>query len=156
MSGKARKATIERKKWDRLAAIGLTDTKQVASYLEEAFEDGPQMFLLALSRIIKARGGVGALAKKSGLSRSSLSKFLREAHRAQLSSVSILLSALDIVVHFRVKSSKRKSLSNTLVSAAKDLKFSNTTINKLKTLNNRKAISVPTKTINKNTSKRRG
>jgi len=109
MSGQARKTNSGTKKWDTIAAEGLKEGEEAAYYLEEAFKDGPEMFLFALNRIVSARGGVTKLAKKSGLSRESLYKLLSGERGARLSSVSAILSALEIRVAFSFDAAKPKT-----------------------------------------------
>ena len=128
-------------KWDDLASEGLTDSKLAAYYLEEAFKDGPQLFLVALKHLLMARGGLVKIAKKSGMSLESLTKLLLGDNRARWSSVTALLSALGIKVAFsfviakpktkKSKNMKRKSLADTLIDSAKELKFNKATIDKL-------------------------
>lgn len=55
----------------------LTDPKEAANYLNAALEGGDtKVFLLALSNVVKAQGGVSELANKANKSRTSLYKTL--------------------------------------------------------------------------------
>jgi len=154
MKGKAQvnELTVD---WDTFVVKGLTNATQAAYYLEEAFKEGPQHFLLALGDVVRAHGGIDKLSKKSGMSSKSLTKLLSGESEALLSSVSVVLSALEIRVHFLVKSSKRKSLADTLIASAKELKFSKATTKKLTALNKPKASNRRTKTSNKTSTKKK-
>jgi len=154
MKGKARgnKLTVNR---DTYVVKGLTNTTLAAYYLQEAFKEGPQNFLLALSDVVRAHGGIDKLSMKSGMSSKSLTQLLSGESDALLSSVSVVLSALEIRVHFQVMSSKRKTLSDTLIASAKELKFSKTATKKLAALNKPKVNTRKTKISNKNSSKRK-
>lgn len=107
MAGKGRTKKFNAKKWDDLASAGLTEAKEACCYLEQAFADGPEVFLLALNRIISARGGVSLVAKRAGLSRESLYKLLSGERGARLSSVAKILSALEIRVEFFIDNNDR-------------------------------------------------
>ena len=109
MSKKNQKVKFEIKKWDAIAAEGLKKGEEAAYYLEEAFRDGPEMFLFALNHVVSARGGVAKLAKKTGLSRESLYKLLSGQRGARLSFISTILSALEIRVAFSFESAKTKT-----------------------------------------------
>ena len=155
MRKKEPKNKVETKKRNTLTTDGLANAKEASSYLEQAFKDGPEIFLPALGQVVAACGGTNKLSKKSGLSSKSLIKLLSGDSHATLPSVAAVLSASGIRVHFLVKSSKRKSLSDTSITSAKELKFSKTTIKKLTALNKPKANIRRPKTSSKNSSKKR-
>lgn len=55
----------------------LKNPEEVSAYLSEALEDNdPQLFLKALNNVVEAAGGIGPLAKKTGLNRANLYKIL--------------------------------------------------------------------------------
>lgn len=75
----------------------LADAKQAAEYLQAALEDGePAVMLLALRRIAEARGGIGNLARTTGLSRESLYRTLSKVGNPRLSSLTAILSATGL------------------------------------------------------------
>lgn len=107
MAGKGRTKKSNAKNWDDLANAGLTEAKEACCYLAQAFAEGPEVFLLALNRIINARGGVSLVAKRAGLSRESLYKLLSGERGARLSSVAKILSALEIRVEFFIDNNEQ-------------------------------------------------
>jgi probable addiction module antidote protein len=57
----------------------LTDPKEAAAYLNAVSKDGDIRFLLkALRNVVEAQGGIGKLADRTGLSRTTLYKTLSE------------------------------------------------------------------------------
>ena len=81
----------------------LTDPKEAAGYLNAALEGGDiNVFLLALQNVVKARGGVSKLAKKTHKSRTSLYKALSEKGNPYLKNTNEILSSIGMhlaVVH---------------------------------------------------------
>jgi probable addiction module antidote protein len=77
----------------RLAA----DPEEAQYYLEAAMEDeDPRVFLLALKHVAEASGGIGELAKASGLNRVNLYRMLSERGNPELLSVSRVLNVLGL------------------------------------------------------------
>lgn len=96
------------KSWEEILHRQLTDRDEAAGYLGYCFKQGAESFLLALNDVVAASGGVGKVAKASGLSRESLYKLLSGERGARLSTVITLLETLGIDTHFEFGSSRRK------------------------------------------------
>ena len=86
--------------WDKLLHLDLQSHDRAAGFLKECFAQGPDVFLLGLRHLAEAQGGIGKLAKKTGLGRESLYKLLSGNQGGRLSSVILVLNALDIEVSF--------------------------------------------------------
>ena len=83
--------------YDDLLMAMLKDKGRSASYLNAAIEDGDHRgFLVALRNVVQARGGVGQVARQSGLNRESLYRTLSEKGNPSLASLSLLLGAVGI------------------------------------------------------------
>jgi probable addiction module antidote protein len=99
--------TIKRDKrsepWAKLLHRDLQSLDCAAGFLKECFAEGPDTFLLGLRHLVEARGGIGKLAKQTGLGRESLYKLLSGKHGGRLSSVILILNALDIEVSFSLE-----------------------------------------------------
>ena len=67
-------------------------------YLNAAWREGPEAFLVALKDVVDARGGVTKLAKKTGMHRVSLHGVLSKAGNPRLENLSRILDALGIEV----------------------------------------------------------
>lgn len=79
----------------------LTDPAHAAAYLNAVAEDGDVKSLLkALRNVVEAQGGVGALAKKTKLSRTSLYKTLSSAGNPEVSTLDAVLAVYDIRIGF--------------------------------------------------------
>ncbi len=75
----------------------LKDPKEAAGYLNAALEGGDiSVFLLALQNVVKARGGVATLAKKTRKSRTSLYKTLSKNGNPYLESTNNILSIMGM------------------------------------------------------------
>ena len=69
----------------------------VVAYLNAALEDGdPAVLLDALRNVANAKGGIGALAKATGMSRESLYRTLSRRGNPKIETVMGLLSALGL------------------------------------------------------------
>ena len=69
----------------------------VVAYLNAALEDGdPVVLLEALRNVANAKGGMGALAKATGMSRESLYRTLSRRGNPKIETVMGLLSALGL------------------------------------------------------------
>jgi probable addiction module antidote protein len=78
------------------AADYLDDEKVIAEYLAAAMEDpNPDVFLLAMSNVAKARG-IAKIAKDSGLGRESLYKALAPGAKPRYETVRKLVDALGV------------------------------------------------------------
>ena len=78
------------------AAEYLDNEEVIAAYLQDALEDDdPNVFLLAVADVVKARS-MTRLAKDSGLGRESLYKTIKPGARPGFATVAKLLDALGI------------------------------------------------------------
>jgi probable addiction module antidote protein len=72
----------------------LRDPELCVAYLNAALAEGDQAaFMLALRNVAKARGGVAALARETGMNRVALSRALSEAGNPELRSLTKILEA---------------------------------------------------------------
>lgn len=86
----------------------LQDSAKAAEYLNHAIETGDRKtFLLAMRDIVIARGGIGVLAERSRLSRSSLYKSLSKHGNPEFKSITSLLDCLGL--RLSVSPAKRDS-----------------------------------------------
>jgi len=69
---------------------------QGLAYLQAAWEDGYDVFLVALKDVVDARGGISRLARQTGLHRVSLHGALSKAGNPRLANLSKILDALGI------------------------------------------------------------
>ncbi len=74
----------------------LDSEEMIAEYLIAAAEDpNPELFVLALGDVAKARG-MGKVAKKSGLGRESLYKALSPGAHPRFETISAVMQALGV------------------------------------------------------------
>jgi probable addiction module antidote protein len=86
----------------------LQDPEEAAGYLNAALEGGDiEVFLLALNNVVKARGGITQLAKKSEKSRTSLYKALSVHGNPYLKSTNEILSAIGL--HLMIGANKNSN-----------------------------------------------
>lgn len=79
----------------------LTKPEEASAYLNAVAEDGDLQFLLtALRNVVKAQGGVGALAKKTRLSRTSLYKTLSAKGNPEIGTLDAILGVYGIRIGF--------------------------------------------------------
>lgn len=79
----------------------LTSPAEAAAYLNAVAEDGDIKSLLkALRNVVKAQGGVGELAKKTKLSRTTLYKTLSSTGNPEVSTLDDILAVYDIRIGF--------------------------------------------------------
>lgn len=79
----------------------LRDSELAIEYLNAALAAGDQAaFMLALRNVAKARGGVSAMARETGMNRVALSRALSESGNPELRSLTKILQAsgLKLVV----------------------------------------------------------
>ncbi|MDA0737840.1 MAG: putative addiction module antidote protein [Nitrospirae bacterium] len=77
----------------------LKDPQVAAEYLEEILADGNmELFTAALKDVADARGGVGALSKKTELNRQQLYKTLSKNGNPRLDTLSEVLHAVGLRV----------------------------------------------------------
>lgn len=74
----------------------LESAEEIAQYLNEAYmDDDPEVFVIALGYVAKARG-VADVAKASGLNRESLYKVFSGKAKPQWSTIQSVMKALNI------------------------------------------------------------
>src|SRR5436190_18748760 len=72
----------------------LRNPELCVAYLNAALAEGDQAaFMLALRNVAKARGGVAAMARETGMNRVALSRALSEAGNPELRSLTKILEA---------------------------------------------------------------
>ena len=72
----------------------LRDPELAVAYLNAALAEGDQAaFMLALRNVAKARGGVAAMARETGMNRVALSRTLSESGNPELRSLTRILEA---------------------------------------------------------------
>lgn len=77
----------------------LEDEETIADYLNMAIEDpNPEMFLLAVRNIARARG-MTQLARDTGLGRQSLYKALRKGAKPRYDTILKVVRALGVKLH---------------------------------------------------------
>ena len=98
----------------------LADASFAADYLQAAFEDGePAVLLLALRRVVEARGGMTKLARETGLSREALYRTLSKSGNPRLTSLAAILDAsgLRLLVAPAETPKRRSKVTRTRVAA---------------------------------------
>lgn len=74
----------------------LESDEEIAQYLNEAYHnDNPEVFVIALGYVAKAKG-VAEVAKRSGLNRESLYKVFSGKAKPQWSTIQGVMKALNI------------------------------------------------------------
>ena len=86
----------------------LARPREAAAYLSVVAEDGDLKFLLkALRNVVEAQGGIGKLAKKTKLSRTTLYKTLSEDGNPEIGTLEIILRAYRIRIGFFPEQTRR-------------------------------------------------
>ena len=79
----------------------LANSEEAAAYLNAVAADGDIKFLLkALRNVVEAQGGVGKLAKKTKLSRTTLYKTLSSTGNPEVSTLDAILAVYGIRIGF--------------------------------------------------------
>jgi probable addiction module antidote protein len=93
------------KPWNEFLINQLGDSEEFSvEYLNAALgENDPSLLLQALRQVAEARGGIGDLAKKSGLNRESLYRMLSENGNPTIYSLNEVLDALGMQIQFAPK-----------------------------------------------------
>lgn len=103
-------------------AAQLRDPELCVAYLNAALAEGDQAaFMLALRNVAKARGGVAAMARETGMNRVALSRALSEAGNPELRSLTRILEASGLqfaIVPKRKRSVARRARSRTKQGAS--------------------------------------
>ncbi len=105
------KNTISHQKYLKKA---LAEPAEAAAYLNAAVEEGDIKFLLvAIRNIVRARGGVGALAKATKMSRTSLYKTLSPAGNPEVTTLDAILAVYGIRIgFFAIDTGGRRTMSH--------------------------------------------
>jgi probable addiction module antidote protein len=77
-------------------ADDLSDPEFAAGYLEGCLEDGPEVFLVALRDVVKANGGMSALAKEVAASRPSLYQTLSSQGNPEFRTLQAVLESVGL------------------------------------------------------------
>lgn len=97
----------------------LRDTELAAEYLNAALAEGDQAaFMLALRDVAKARGGVAAVARETGLNRVALWRSLSAEGNPELGSLNRILEATGL--RFIIASAKKASPKRALQPTSKN------------------------------------
>ena len=83
----------------------LETPEDIAEYLNVVLEDmgeddDPRLLMIALRNVVKARGGVTALAREAGLNRAALSRALSGQRVPRLDTLSKLSAACGVKLRF--------------------------------------------------------
>lgn len=82
----------------------LRDPARAVGYLNACLEGGdPNVFLLALRDVARARGGIAKLAENTSLNREHLYRMLSENGNPELRSLEVLLDALGFRLSITLK-----------------------------------------------------
>jgi probable addiction module antidote protein len=82
----------------------LQDPAEAAAYLDACLEGGdPNVFLIALRDVARARGGIAKLAENTSLNREHLYRMLSENGNPELRSLEALLDALGFRLSVTLK-----------------------------------------------------
>ena len=87
----------------------LKDPGLAAGYLTACFEEGEDVFLLAIKDVAEAQGGLGSLAKGSSLHLEKLYAMLSEKGNPRLSSLSAIIDARGMKLAFCAKLPNEKA-----------------------------------------------
>jgi probable addiction module antidote protein len=87
----------------------LKDIKYAAGYLTAAFEEGEDVFLLALRDVVQAQLGMSSLARMTKLNRENLYEMLSQNGNPRLTSIAPILEKLGIELSFKVKKRPAKA-----------------------------------------------
>jgi probable addiction module antidote protein len=94
----------ELRRWEDLLDEDLQDPAEAAAYLDACLEGGdPNVFLLALRDVARARGGIAKLAENTSLNREHLYRMLSENGNPELRSLELLLDALGFRLSISLK-----------------------------------------------------
>ena len=81
----------------------LSDPKEAMQYLSSCLEEGPEVFLVALRDVAKARGGMSKLAEETNLTREALYRMLSNDGNPTFSSISSIIEALGLKLELTAK-----------------------------------------------------
>ena len=87
----------------------LKNLKYAAGYLTAAFEEGEDVFLLALRDVVQAQLGIRALAQVTRLNRENLYDMLSKKGNPRLKNIASILDKLGLQLTFKPKSTRAKA-----------------------------------------------
>lgn len=87
-------------KFEDVLKAHLADPDQAARYLTACYEEGPEVFLQGMRDVVEAQGGMARAARLAGLNRESLYRQLSRRGNPSLASLSAVLNALGLRLHF--------------------------------------------------------
>lgn len=79
--------------FDELLLEELRDPEAAAIYLQDAWEDSTEEFLVALRKYVQANGGMSQCAERAHLSREALYRMLSENGNPEVRSLRAILDA---------------------------------------------------------------
>ena len=89
------------KDFDEILFEDLRDPEAAALYLQDAWEDSAEEFLVALRKYVQANGGMARCAEKAHLTREALYRMLSEKGNPELRSVRAVLQATGLRLSVR-------------------------------------------------------
>jgi probable addiction module antidote protein len=92
--------------YDEYLREKLKDLSYAGEYLTACYEDSPEAFLVGLRDVVDVHGGVGDLAKLTGLNRENLYKALSENGNPKLGNLAAILNAVGLTFEFTAKPRK--------------------------------------------------
>jgi len=87
----------------------LKDLKYAAGYLTAAFEEGEDVFLLALRDVVQAQYGMSNLARMTKLNRENLYEMLSKKGNPRLKNLASILEKLGLELSFKPKPRSAKA-----------------------------------------------
>jgi len=84
------------KDFDEVLFEALRDPESATLYLQDAWEDSTEEFLVALRKYVQANGGMAQCAARAHVSREALSRMLSETGNPELRSIRAVLQANGI------------------------------------------------------------
>lgn len=85
------------KDFDEVLFEALRDPESATLYLQDAWEDSMEEFLVALRKYVQANGGMAQCAARAHVSREALYRMLSETGNPELRSIRAVLQASGIV-----------------------------------------------------------
>ena len=89
--------------WDDYLGDTLADPDKAADYLTACLEEGPEVFLLAIRDVAKARGGMSKLAEDTEIAREALYRMFSDSGNPTFASISSVIESLGIKMQFKRK-----------------------------------------------------
>ena len=89
-------AELPIKNFDEVLFEELRDPEAAAVYLQDAWDDSTEEFLVALRKYVQANGGMARCAEKAHLTREALYRMLSENGNPELRSVRAVLQATGL------------------------------------------------------------